>query len=343
MTGEEIARELIYPPKADLVQHPNGADPRWLVNARGSFGTLVMINATAFSDDSFNPPPPPPPSRQPAWLVVPARQSQLPPLTWIHDTAAISLRRWPGAASSHYTYSGFRRFRIGASPPESPTETLRSSDSSLRSHCGGWAGVYNLPSNIRDDLRKEPRRAAVGSRSLLGCGMPVLHEGDRRGRLVQQRVDEETPIACHIVLPSYLDIRAAAVNARRKEHHWSSRLHRGPVDLDRRRHQRAVGIDVVQLFAIGPPDGVDSPGGGDRPLTSGHRCSRAHCAGWDKGPHVHFRPSRLVRLVRHPPSGENMPAASRKGVFRKTNGLCSPAFPLIGTTQRSAFVSGSLL
>ena len=56
----------------------------------------------------------------------------------------------------------------------------------------------------------------------------MLQQGDRRGGLVQQRVNEETSISGDIVWPSYLDIRATAEGARRKEHHRRARLQRDP-------------------------------------------------------------------------------------------------------------------
>ena len=74
--------------------------------------------------------------------------------------------------------------------------------------------------------------------------VPVLQECDWRGGLVQHCVDEETPIGGDVVLSSELDVGAAAENARRKEHHGRSRFQHGPVDVDRRRHHRAVGVDV---------------------------------------------------------------------------------------------------
>src|SRR5262245_56752959 len=55
---------------------------------------------------------------------------------------------------------------------------------------------------------------------------------------------------------------------------------------------------------------------------------------------ISIRPHSFEWYATHRPSGENAPYASRKGVFRNTVGVRSP---VIGTTQRSPPVCGSML
>jgi len=127
-----------------------------------------------------------------------------------------------------------------------------------------------------------------------------------------------------------------------KEHHRRARFERGPGDGDRRRHHFARRVEVVQFFAIGPPDGMEAdppwtPATGPQPPP---RPGPPRRAGQTAGRRFRSAP---IRSTGRPSTGRparTRPTPRGTGSFRNTDGVRSPT---IGTTQRSVFVCGSVL